>query len=132
MVFPSQKKKKLYERDYVKDRPMKGYNDKEIVIDTEQIKKDTEALINLFNTDNINDSDYNFFMALKNRNQRKRALRKKQHKSLRETIKGKTAPSKSKHQQRLFNKLLKKRFYSNKPKVIIKASAKERLEKWLK
>jgi len=132
MVFPSQKKKKLYEKDYVKDRPMKGYNDKEIVIDTEQVKMDTEVLIDLFNTDNINDKDYSFFMALKNRNQRKRALRKKQHKSLRETIKGKAAPSKSKQQQRLFNKLLQKRFYSNKPKVIIKSSAKERLEKWLK
>jgi len=132
MVFPSPKKKKLYEKDYAKDRPMKGYNDKEIVIDIEQVKKDTEALIDLFNTDNINDKDYNFFKALKNRNQRKRALRKKKSKSIREIIKGKTAPSKSKHQKRLFSKLLKKRFYSNKPKVIIKVSAKERLEKWLK
>ena len=132
LVFPSQKKKKLYERDYAKDRPMKGYNDKEIVIDTEQIKSDTEALIDLFNTNNINDKDYSFFMALKNRNQRKRTLRKKKSKSIKEIIKGKAAPSKSKQQQRLFNNLLKKRFYSNKPKVIIKPSAKERLEKWLK
>jgi len=100
MVFPSEKKKKLYEKDYVKDRPMKGYNNKEIVIDTEQVKIDTEVLIDLFNTDNINDRDYTFFTALEKRNKRRKKEKKK------------NKQRKSK-QDKLFTKSLQKRFTSD-------------------